>query len=176
MINSLSVRISERKAEKHVGWSKTGRIYADFVVDGTPLSTFANRLAPEHISCLGWGSKESQDDVLSRLLPGTTAASDDRVPLYICPECGDLGCGAVTVKVEREGSNIVWRDFAFETGLDTDPPDLNRSTFADVGPFRFSANDYESAIRSGYGAGGFLGDAPLKRGIVHVFKKAFGIS
>jgi hypothetical protein len=54
--------------------------------------------------------------------------------LYVCPECGDLGCGALTAKVGRDGDYIVWSDFAFETGLDVDPPDLNRSHLADVGP------------------------------------------
>lgn len=35
--------------------------------------------------------------------------------LYVCPECGDIGCGAITVNILDLGDRIVWRDFAYET-------------------------------------------------------------
>src|SRR5438045_1594928 len=105
MTNSISIQVAERKAERHGGLSKTGRVYADFVVDGMPLSAIARRVAPDNISCLGWSVREAQDRIVSRLLVESQPRADDRVPLYVCPECGDLGCGALTAKGEREGDS-----------------------------------------------------------------------
>jgi hypothetical protein len=146
------------------------------VVDGMPLSAIAKRIAPDNISCLGWSVREVQDRTVSRLLVESEPAADDRVSLYVCPECGDLGCGALTAKIERDGDYIVWRDFAFETGLDIDPPGLNRSEFADVGPYRFAMSEYEPVIRSGYGIGGFLENKPSAQKMPHFLKRIFGTS
>lgn len=48
----------------------------------------------------------------------TCAASPDsesgRILLYICPECGDIGCGAYSAFIEHGGGTYVWRDFAYE--------------------------------------------------------------
>jgi hypothetical protein len=32
----------------------------------------------------------------------------NRVAIYVCPECGDLGCGAITVAVSREEGTVIW--------------------------------------------------------------------
>jgi hypothetical protein len=31
------------------------------------------------------------------------------VPLYVCAECGDLGCGGVTAVVELTPDTVLWR-------------------------------------------------------------------
>jgi hypothetical protein len=36
--------------------------------------------------------------------------------LYVCPECGDIDCGAVTANIQDLGDRIVWKDFGYETG------------------------------------------------------------
>jgi hypothetical protein len=77
-----------------------------------------------------------------------------RTALYVCPENGDLYCGAITLVIERQGDEIVWQDFGYETGLDTDPPELDRM-LSDLGPYRFVRPQYESVMRSGYGMDGF---------------------
>ncbi len=43
--------------------------------------------------------------------------SSGRVPLYLCP-CGDLGCGALTVSIERRGEVVRWADFGWESNLE----------------------------------------------------------
>jgi hypothetical protein len=37
-----------------------------------------------------------------------------RVPLYICPECADLGCGCVSVQVSETEDCFVWSDPGWE--------------------------------------------------------------
>jgi hypothetical protein len=176
MNNSLEIQVAERQAESHGGITRTGRVYAEFLIDGMPLSAIAKRMASDNISSLGWGAKEFQDQIVSRLLVESEPASDDRVPLYVCPECGDLACGALTAKVERDGNDIVWSDFAYETGLDLDPPDLNRPVFADVGPYRFAVSKYEPVIRAAYGIGGFIPDVRSKGTIASFLKRFFRIA
>ena len=47
------------------------------------------------------------------------------------------------------------KTLGYETGLDTDPPELDQTGLADLGPYRFAWSEYESVIRSGYGLDGF---------------------
>jgi hypothetical protein len=135
------------------GTYQTRRVYADFVVDGLVLSDRAHRRR-DLISSLGWGPREVQDVVVDQLLL-LRGSSAGRVALYVCPECGDLHCGAVTVAIQREGDAIVWRDFGYETGLDIDPPEPDTEHLMDLGPYRFDPIQYETSIRAGYAIGGF---------------------
>ncbi|HYE72789.1 MAG TPA: hypothetical protein VEF04_05635, partial [Blastocatellia bacterium] len=60
-----------------------------------------------------------------------------RIPIYVCAECGELECGAVTVKIDKVADNFVWSDFSFENGYD-----CTTQTFHQVGPFAFNKTDY----------------------------------
>lgn len=64
-----------------------------------------------------------------------------RVGLYICPECGDIGCGRFSVAVERCGDEVVWSEFSYENGNE------EPSIFEELGPFRFDFFQYEAAVR-----------------------------
>ena len=66
-------------------------------------------------------------------------ASENRVSLFICPECGDLGCGAITVRIERLDTGIVWRDLGYENNYE---PTVDLDWFATVGPFMFEPHVY----------------------------------
>jgi len=41
-----------------------------------------------------------------------------RYSLYVCNECGDIGCGAITAKITKEKDAIIWSDFGYENTLD----------------------------------------------------------
>ena len=41
-------------------------------------------------------------------------APDGRVTVYVCAECGDLGCGAITVVIERDNGAVRWRDWGYQ--------------------------------------------------------------
>ena len=139
------------------GGSQTGRVYADFVIDGIPFSTRVAHIG-DLISRLGWGSHGTQDAALAALLLQTPAdLSDNRRSLYVCPECGDLNCGALTAVVERDGDFVVWRDFLFTADLDTWAP----QAYPALGPYRFRWSEYESTMKAGHGIDGF--DAEGKR-------------
>lgn len=63
-----------------------------------------------------------------------------RVALFVCPECGDFACGAVTVLVSRTDAGVQWSDFRYENGFDfVSKLDL-------VGPFDFEWAAYRTEI------------------------------
>lgn len=74
------------------------------------------------------------------------ALEPGRFPLYVCSECADLGCGALTVAVERQSDDdpVTWSDFRFEDGH---TPLSEHPSLAGLGPFTFPAGRYEAAFQ-----------------------------
>lgn len=83
------------------------------------------------------------DEVLMLLGALTSPLPNGRVPLFVCPVCGDLGCGAVSVGVERSTTTVVWRDFGwdFDYEIDGEPSDPILG-----GPFVFDRREYEAEM------------------------------
>ncbi len=87
-----------------------GIYFADFNIDGQSLyDLFAKDL--DLVSCLGWGSKEFQQEQITRLLLSSKPDfSNGKNSLYICP-CSDLECGAVSLFIEKTKDIITWSYF-----------------------------------------------------------------
>ncbi|GHG47452.1 oxidoreductase [Streptomyces griseocarneus] len=134
-------------AEPTAGAGQVRRESTDFVVDGRPL--LALLAAAGAVSPLASDVAPSPLTPHARaLLPQDGPCADPplesgRYVLYACPECARLECGVVTAVVEREGADVVWRDFAWQTGESTDPA---RDGYPGVGPFRFRADEYRAAL------------------------------
>jgi hypothetical protein len=113
--------------------------YLDFVVDGKSLR---DMLEPgDLVGCLGWLRPEAEEGFIgSLLLKQPSDLGSGRVMLYICPECGDISCGAITARVEKTGEHFVWRDFGYENDYDESLPDL--AEYKRIGPFRFNKTEY----------------------------------
>jgi hypothetical protein len=123
------------------GGRVTERFSTDFVVDDHRLSALVNR---DVASCLGWGDRAWQDQVVKKLLlRGEPDFLPNRYALYVCPECGDLGCGALSAVVERDGEFVVWRDFAWANNYEEM---VDRGGFEHLGPFRFEFIAYERLL------------------------------
>jgi hypothetical protein len=69
---------------------------------------------------------------------------NDRRSLYVCPECGDLGCGALSAVIENVDNQIIWRDFGYQNNYEDI---VHLDSYRDIGPFVFEAAEYESVIR-----------------------------
>lgn len=120
---------------------KTERWSWDFLVDGKSLHA---RIGGDVIGALGWGDAAWESAVIERLQG--RAAPDfppDRVALYVCPECGELDCGAVTASVTRDGDVFTWSNFAFQNGLEI-ANDLQRIALE---PFLFDRSAYGRLLR-----------------------------
>ena len=127
------------------GGGRTERRFRDIKVDGVALSTVVNA---DVISPFGWGSPEEQFMALDRLLlRAPPDLYEGRVSLYVCPECGDLGCGAVSVVIETDGSGIIWRDFAFQNNYDAMVGRADKGVIISTGGFTLEAR--REATRDG---------------------------
>ncbi|MFC8176096.1 hypothetical protein ACFY5H_13485 [Streptomyces sp. NPDC013012] len=130
---------------------------ADLLVDGRPLlhrldetdgadtvSPLASDLPPvlraAHVRLLlgAAGLDAAGPDADGHRLPG------GRYVIHSCPDCEDPGCGAVTAVVERDGDDVVWRDFAWWTGPAVDPA---RDGYPGTGPYRFHGPAYRAVLR-----------------------------
>ncbi|MCH0563548.1 MULTISPECIES: oxidoreductase [unclassified Streptomyces] len=121
------------------------RDFLDFVVDGRPLLLSLSDL--DAVSPLASDVPPAlfTEQVRSLLLEGGALLPGGRYVLYGCPECADLGCGAVTALIERDGDDYVWRDFAWQTSEDVD---LELNGYPGTGPFRFRGEEYRAVLRS----------------------------
>jgi hypothetical protein len=130
---------------------RSRRDYLDFVVDGESLG---DQLAPV-LGCaslpadyvpvlvLDWPMGFPAEDY-GRLVGELPAPlPDGRVPLYICAECGDLGCGGITAVIERSADTVVWRDFGYQN--DYEPFDVG-DVLPSVGPIVFDRPGYLDAL------------------------------
>jgi len=114
----------------------------DFVVSGRSLYAELVGRGYDIIPRTGSGLLPIDVDTRDLLLKesgGDTPSG--RVALYICPECGDLGCGAVSVKIMRGDTTITW----CELGWGNDHAgQLER--FDRLGPFQFDYAEYRQAL------------------------------
>jgi hypothetical protein len=132
-VSRLGLRWRTRPGEVHkTGSFKTERRYLEFTIDGRSLQ---DEVRPsDHVSPIGCWTAEFQRHHLDQLLLRAAGESPTgRVPIFVCAECGDLGCGAVTVAVERTTEGFVWRDFAYENNYDPAMTDVD--SYREVGPF-----------------------------------------
>jgi hypothetical protein len=121
------------------------RDFVDFIVDDRPLlfqlsdldavSPLASDVPPAIFTA----------QVRSLLLETDAPLPGGRYVIYGCPECADLGCGAVTAVIEKEGDDFIWRDFAWQT---QEEADLELNGYHGIGPFRFAGAEYRAALAS----------------------------
>ncbi|MGX1507689.1 UNVERIFIED_CONTAM: hypothetical protein RKD43_006314 [Streptomyces graminofaciens] len=119
------------------------RDFTDFIVDGRPL---LHRLSDlDAVSPLASDIPPAvfTDHLRRLLLEAEAPLSDGRYVIYGCPECEGLECGAVTAVIERDGDDVVWRDFAWQT---EGTADLELNGYHGIGPFRFRGEEYRAAL------------------------------
>ncbi|MFI6851231.1 oxidoreductase [Streptomyces sp. NPDC050416] len=125
------------------GGYQVHRDFMDFIVDGRPLlfrlsdldavSPLASDVPPAIFTA----------QVRSLLLESPAPLPGGRYVVYGCPECEDLACGAVTAVIQGDGEDVIWRDFAWQTG---EHADLQLNGYHGIGPFRFRGAEYRAAL------------------------------
>jgi hypothetical protein len=150
----------DERAE-YLPWLRGPQRQLEFVIDGLPLHRrlLAVRAPDDDTSWLGepfdltsvadlsWPAQTADD---LRRLAGTQPRDDKawplapgRQPLYVCPMCADLGCGAITVHVDHtRPGQVTWSRLLHESGLSTEY-DLDPSA---VGTFTFDADAYRQVF------------------------------
>lgn len=133
-----------RAGSKSNGVTVTERQSADFLIDEVSLLHTLVKIDGGHgdfMGCFVKGFTEAAAKAVAMLVAQAPPDSESgRVLLYICPECGDIGCGAYAVRIMKTDSGYSWDDFAYENGYE------EPRVIEGVGPFFFERSAYESAI------------------------------
>ena len=125
------------------GGGRTERKYLDFVINGQSLGELLQ--VGDMIGCLGWGKPEYESDMTQILLLKKPSPLETcRVTLYICAECGDIGCGAITAQVEKTSEHFVWSGFGYENYYD--PSRLDLQEYTEIGPYLFNKTEYWQVV------------------------------
>jgi hypothetical protein len=144
MPSTLSLKALVRMGEKHDnGQFKSQRTFLDLIVNGVSLW---ERLGKPHdmvsVLCADYAETETSK-ALDRLLLTEGDVPNARTPLFICAECGDFGCGAITVSVKRTNDKVVWSDFGYENNYESG---VRHDDYTEVGPFEFEFPQYQSCL------------------------------
>jgi hypothetical protein len=132
------------------GSYKTERRFLDFVVDGRSLYDVIRSKNVDNISPLWIGEADPNGARVAAIISAKRLMlmepadfPNNRRSLFICAECGDLGCGAVSVLVERLDDTITWRDFGYEKNWEEK---LWTENYEDMGPFTFRSSEYYQVL------------------------------
>jgi len=142
MYDSLDIAILHRAGS----FNKQERHSVDFIVNG--ISLFAATKAQGLDMCGRFSSDlnaslNNEFQQVFNLLAQPDTPSN-RVMLFVCSECGDIGCGAITIKITKESETYIWSEFAYENDYDDGMTDF--SSYTSIGPFRFESQHYHSIL------------------------------
>jgi len=133
-INYLETRLASRYGEDD---SKEGNNteFADLIIDS--VSLFKRLKEYDFVPAFGWGKDEHQQHITDCFLFRYPFEFQyHRYPIFICPQCGDLECGYISVAIDKESDIVEWSNFYLE----------HKNQPLDIGPFHFKWDNYKSVI------------------------------
>lgn len=118
-----------------------GNLFYEFDIDDVPLS---NLLQVDLKELTGMFTPEAADSgyFVSQIAKYIGRMPTDRILLYVCSDCGDISCGALSAKIDFSENKIIWSDFAYENSIEI----VER--YPEVGPFEFSKEEYSATFLS----------------------------
>lgn len=145
MVSRLELAPLIRAGEKRAnGTFRSERHFLDFVVDGQSLwEELGKRHDMVSILCVEYPAEETAKAVNRLLLSEKADLPNNRRSIFVCSECGDLWCGAITASVERQGETFIWKVFGYEN---TYEGKIWLDDYSAVGPFTFNATAYEQTL------------------------------
>ncbi len=114
----------------------------DIAINGRPLARLIDTGGRILVFSLDRASTRRYTRQL--LLRAPSELSSERCPLYVCERCGDLGCGAVAVRVTEVEDCFVWSELSVESFTGGSPVRWHAET--DERAFYFAREDYLAAI------------------------------
>jgi hypothetical protein len=125
----------------------------ELLINGSTIQEIFAKFTDEHsamlstcISPLGLLEAANAEVSLARFLPeGPADFPNGHRAILVCRECGDFGCGALTVRIAAEGDNVVWSDWLWQVDYDYS----TRGNFdGQVPGFTFRAEQYLATLRA----------------------------
>jgi hypothetical protein len=144
--DKLDIHIIHRPAEfKADSGGKHERFTVDFLVNGMSLYDLLSVHKLDLVGRFSQGAQVWNEESANIFLTKQSADLESgRIMLYVCPECGDIGCGAITVTITKFEDSYTWTDFRYEN--DYDPQMMDLDSYRAIGPFRFRVDEYCEAI------------------------------
>ncbi len=95
----------------------SGRKYLDFNISGQSLRDYLESKNKSRVTPFGFFSNAEEQKRTLRIFKfqDKTQLKDNRVELYVCEDCGDIGCGSITTEIKDFGDKIIWRKFALQS-------------------------------------------------------------
>ena len=116
-----------------------GQLFFEFDIDNQPLSTL---LKVDLKELTGMFTPEGSDSgyFVTQLAKYTGKMPTERILLYVCSDCGDISCGALSAKIEFTDEKVIWSDFAYENAIEI----VER--YPEIVPFEFSRMEYNNTF------------------------------
>lgn len=118
--------------------------YYDFIISGKSLREYLGLKDYQSATPLNsWFIKMYMIQSLKEFrLQNKTELPGNRLHLYVCADCGEIDCGAVTVEIIDKGDRIVWTKFANQSDKD------EIGELFDVEDLEFDRENYFKAFSS----------------------------
>ena len=142
MKKDLTLRWINRDKGINVDTSTISGKYLDFNISGQSLKEYLGITKDSSVTPFGWFlNKNEQSKALKEFrLQTKPHLPDNRIEVYICDECGHIGCGSVTAQIHDKGDKIVWAKFARQHNSD------EVSSLFDVEDLEFERTSYFAAL------------------------------
>lgn len=116
-----------------------GEPFYEFDISEKPLSSI---LQVDLKQLTGIFTPEGSDSgyFVAQLAKFLGKLATEKILLYVCADCGDLGCGALTAQISFSENSVVWSDFAYENASET------FEKYPNIGPFEFDKASYMNAF------------------------------
>lgn len=118
----------------------------DWTVNSKPLRTLLGwKIPPKHSTCMvtGWDLNAALAGLDGLRVEGAGGFPDGRVAVLVCEECGDLECGALSVRVKRQAGVVGWSDFGWQV-----PSEDGFGPLEEPLSFEFAADEYDALLDS----------------------------
>ena len=102
---------------------KSNNSFYDFIIDGKSLFDICDMEGSYRIGSLGWGvNSEHQKSLVRQFLneEKNCELDSERIMLFVCSECGDIGCSGTTFKLIETDTEIIWKEFGDENNYEED--------------------------------------------------------
>jgi hypothetical protein len=130
-------------ARTTTGEGQHERQFLDSAFDSTPIYPTVLANGVDNITPIWLDGDEWTRAAIHWLLgEARPDAPDGRVSVCACAVCGDLGCGAITVMVERGNGTVSWRDWGYQNNYED-----GFVAIADLPDVTFDATQYDSVLR-----------------------------
>lgn len=138
-MQTLQLQRAVRKGSSN----QTEREYLDFIISGQSLKSILGMENADYTTLIALGTnKEYEKSILNIFrLKEKSDLETGRVMIYVCPECGDIDCGAITAIILDMGTKIVWKDFGYETGYGGVTEE-----YSNIEPIEFDRQSYSIAF------------------------------